>query len=111
MLIIHRCGTCKQPDYWRDNAKTAGAKVDGERVPAPQRRTCCNRSVNWGPPETAPRWRTRDGKPVTEIAEPGSSTNGGFNPGFSCNCDDCWALYRELVPDAKPTRHLAAVPN
>ena len=109
MLIIHRCGTCKQPDYWRDNTgDTAGDTVDGQPVTTKAQRTCCNRSRNWGPPETAPRWRSLTLEPVAEVLPPGDKAGGNAT---TCDCDDCWALYRELVPDATPSRHLAAVPG
>jgi hypothetical protein len=110
-LIIHRCTTCGQPDYWHDagGRRTAGDQVDGEKVPAQRRRSCCRRS-NWGPPETAPRWSTATYERITEVLQPGLVAAGvGVSAATSCNCDDCWALYRELTGSRR--RHLAAVPD
>lgn len=115
MLIIHRCTTCKHPDYWRDDSgrkKVAGDKVDGKQVPAAERRGCCRRSASWGPSETAPRWRALTFEPVTEVLEPGSKTSNVLNAASTCDCDECWALYREVTgTKARRGRHLAAVPG
>jgi hypothetical protein len=111
VLIIHRCTTCNQPDHWRDTTgKTAGATVDGQAVSTREQRTCCDRRASWGPPETAPRWKTLTCEPITEVCEPGGKGNGGHQAATTCDCDACWALYRELVPDAHPARHLAVAP-
>lgn len=118
MLIIHRCTTCGNPDYWRDDQgrkKTAGDKVDGQAVPAAQRRGCCRKSASWGPPETAPRWSTVTFEQITEVMPPGGlaagagSTTSGAS--LTCDCDQCWALWRQLTGQTRKPRHLAAVPG
>lgn len=111
MLIVHRCTTCKQPDYWHDDhgrKHTAGDKLDGKVVPAANRRGCCRRSASWSPPETAPRWTTPLCEPITEVLQPGDKVGGGAS---TCDCDDCWALWMELTGAKRKPRHLAAVPS
>lgn len=111
-LIIHRCTTCRQPDYWRDEQgrrKTAGDKVDGAQVAAVLRRTCCRRSASWGPSETAPRWSTVTFRPVTEVEQPGGVAAGAVGGSSTCNCDECWALWMQLTGASRRPRHLQAV--
>lgn len=96
MLILHRCTTCNHPDYWQDqqgSKSIAGSKVNGKAAPVGDRRTCCRPSGRWGPPESAPRWDAA-GKPVATVLAPGEMQGGNSR---TCNCDDCWALYRELT--------------
>jgi hypothetical protein len=83
MLIVHRCQTCGHPDYW---ASRLGPTIDNRKH---CEGGCGCRRCTWGPPETAPRWSSADNTPVTTPAEPG--TLG------TCACDDCRALYAELV--------------
>lgn len=116
MLIIHRCATCKKPDYWCDDSgrkKVAGDKVDGKQVPAAERRGCCRRSASWGPSETAPRWSTVTFERITEVLPPGElaagTTVGGGST--SCACDECWALWKQESGQTRKPRHLAAVPG
>lgn len=107
MLIIHRCPTCKSPDYWawHGGKKTAGDKVDGAVVPIGERRHCC-RSTRWSKPETAPRWTSPDHVPITEVLQPGEPAPGGT---ATCNCDECWALWLQLTGAKKKPRRLQAV--
>lgn len=111
MLIVHRCTTCGQPDYWHDdNARkvTAGDKVDGKVVPAAQRRGCCRRSASWGPPAVAPEWRTSTKELIAEVRQPGEQVGGNSR---TCDCDACWAVWMELTGAKRKPRHLAAVPS
>lgn len=111
MLIIHRCTKCGQPDYWRDvggRKRTAGDKIDGKQVAAAERRGCCRRSASWGPSETAPRWTTPGCEPITAVLPPGDKAGGGAT---TCDCDECWALWKQQTGQTRKPRHLTAVPS
>lgn len=98
MLILHRCRTCNQPDYWRgDTGTTAGPTLNGKPTPGDKARTCC-RSRRWGPSQTAPRLQgPPTHAPIAEVLPPGGRAPGGAT---SCDCDDCKRLYAELTARA-----------
>lgn len=113
MLIIHRCATatCRQPDYWHDDGgrrTTAGEQVDGETVTEARRRRCPRHRKGWGPSETAPRWTTPGCEPITEVLPPGNKAGGGST---TCDCDECWELWKQLTGQTRKPRHPAAVPS
>lgn len=119
MLIVHRCTTCGHPDYWHDwhddggRKKTAGNKVDGKQVAASDRRGCCRRSASWGPSQVAPRWSTVTFERIAEVLPPGGLAAGvtAADGSTSCDCDECWALWKQTTGQTRKPRHLAAVPS
>ncbi|WP_410580258.1 hypothetical protein [Amycolatopsis sp. lyj-108] len=93
--IIHRCTTCTHPDLFhseRDEGNSGKCSYGA-----------CHASPHtFGPPEIIPTWSaggdpTSQAKPDPTLIEPGSS--GGASFGRTCDCEDCWALYRaETAP-------------
>jgi len=94
MLIVHRCLVCKHNDL---ESHTFG---NGEncRIRPTGLAACCT-TCEWGPSELIPTW-TEDGKLATAIHKPGEKWNPEWiHKIIPCDCDQCFALYTQLVPD------------
>jgi hypothetical protein len=92
MLIVHRCGTCNQPDVWATSGTTAGPTRAGLPTPVNARRRC--HAAPWGPPTGMREWHSADNTEITKLREPGTAMPW-YTAGSTRDCDACKAYYAE----------------
>jgi hypothetical protein len=90
-IIVHRCPTCRKPDYWAGSGTAAGRTVNGEQPGRGESRTC--HGSTWDDPELAPTF-DYEGNREPEVIPPGGAFGAGSR---TCDCDDCQAFYAQVA--------------